>query len=80
MVNAPKKNVSPLPVGRYGKSTKKSTRQRHQANRVESGLEAETVQGLGTLRSLQSKKKLSVEKQRETHFLSNEETNKWIKA
>jgi len=79
MVNALKKNLSPLPVGKYYKSTKKSTRPRHQANTDRSDLEAEMVRALGALRSLRSKKKLSVEKRRETHFLSNEEKLKWIK-
>jgi len=30
------------------------------------------------MRSLRTKKKLSVEKRQETHFLSNEEKEKWI--
>ena len=78
MVNAPKKNFSPLPAGRYGKSTKRSTQRRHQANEGKSGLEAERIRALGALRSLRSKKKLAAEKRRETHFLSNEEREKWI--
>jgi hypothetical protein len=41
-------------------------------------LEAGIVRALGALRSLRSKKKLAVEKQRETHFLNNEEKAKWI--
>jgi len=78
MVNAPNKNISPLPAGKYGKSTKQSTRRRHRVNEGKSGLEAERVRALGALRSLQSKKKLAAEKKRETHFLSNEETEQWI--
>jgi len=78
MVNAPKKNFSPLPAGKYGKSTKKSTRRRHQANEGKSGLVAERIRALGALRSLRSKKKLAAEKRQETHFLSNEEREKWI--
>ena len=78
MVNAPKKTFSPLPAGKYGKSTKKSTRRRHQANEGKSGLVAERVRALGALRSLRSKKKLAAEKRQETHFLSNEEREKWI--
>ena len=78
MVNAPKKSFSPLPAGKYGKSTKKSTRRRHQANEGKSGLVAERVRALGALRSLRSKKKLAAEKRQETHFLSNEEKKKWI--
>jgi hypothetical protein len=35
---------------------------------------------LGALRSLRCKKKLAAEKRRETHFLSNEEREKWIEA
>jgi len=78
MVNAPKKNFSPLPAGKYGKSTKQSTRRRHQANEGKSGLVAERVRALGALRSLWSKKKLAAEKRQEMHFLSNEEKEKWI--
>jgi len=43
-----------------------------------SGLEAEKVRALGALRSVESKKKLATEQRRETHFLSNEEKEKWI--
>jgi len=78
MVNAPKKNFSPLLAGRYGKSTTWSTLRCHQANEGKSGSEAERVGALGALRSLRSKKKLAAEKQRETHFLRNEEKEKWI--
>jgi len=41
-------------------------------------LEAERVRTLGTLRRSRSKKKLAAEKRRETHFLSNDDTEKWI--
>jgi hypothetical protein len=38
MVNALKKNFSPLPAGKYGKSTKRSIqRHHHQANEGKSG-------------------------------------------
>jgi hypothetical protein len=78
MVNAPKKNLSPLPAGKYGKSTKHSTRRRHHANKGKSGLEAERVRALGGLRSLRSKKRLAAAKRWETHIASNEEREKWI--
>jgi len=78
MVNAPKMNLSPLPAGKYGKSTKQSTLRRHQVNEGKSGLEGERVRALGALRSLRSKKKLAAEKKQETHFLSNEEKEQWI--
>jgi len=78
MVNAPKKNFTPLPAGRYGKSRKCSTQRRHKVNEGKSGLVAERIRALGGLRSLRSKKKLAAEKRRETHFLSNEEKEKWI--
>jgi len=78
MVNAPKKNFSPLPVGRYSKSTQQSTQRRNHANEPKSGLEAERVRELGALRSLRSKKKLVAEKREEMHLLSNEEKEKWI--
>jgi len=78
MVNAPTKNFSPLLAGRYGQSKKCSTQRRYQANEGKSGLVAEKIRALGALRSLKYKKKLAVEKRRETHFLSNEEKEKWI--
>jgi len=78
MVNAPKTNFSPLSAGRYGKSTQRSTQRRHHAKEGKSGLEAARVRALGALRRLRSKKKLAAETRRETHFLSNEEKEKWI--
>jgi len=78
IVNALKKNCLRLPAGRSSKSTNWSTQQRPEANESKSGLEAERVRALGVLRSWRSKKKLAVEKQYETHFLSNEEKMKWI--
>jgi len=78
MVNAPITNFSPLLVSRYGKLTKWSTQRHYQANEGKSGLEAESVQALGALRSLRFKKKLPAEKRHETHFLSNEDKEKWI--
>jgi len=78
MVNAPKKNFSPLRAGRIGKSTQRSTQRRHQATEGKSGFEAERVRALGALRSLRSNKRLAAETRREMHFLSNEEKEKWI--
>jgi hypothetical protein len=78
MVNAPKKNFTPIPAGRYGKSTKRSTQRRHKVKEGKSGVEAERIRALGAVRSLRSKKKLAAEKRREMHFLSNEEKGKWI--
>jgi len=73
MVNDPKKNFPPLPAGKYGKSTNRSTRQHHQANHSKSSLEADRVRALGALRRLQSKQKLSADRRRATNFLSQEE-------
>jgi len=78
MVDPPTTNFSPLPEGIYSKSTKRSTQRRQQANEGKSSLEAERIRELGALLSLRSKKKLAAEKRRETHFLSNEEKEKWI--
>ena len=78
MVNAPKKNFLPHPAARNGKSKKRSTQRCHQANEGKSGLEAERVRALGALSSLRSKKRPAAEKRRETHFLINEEQEKWI--
>jgi hypothetical protein len=63
MVNAAKMKSSPLPAGRYGKSTQRSTQQRDQANAGKCNLEADRVRALGALRSLGCKKKLLAEKQ-----------------
>jgi len=71
MVNAPKKSFSPLLPGKYGKSSKPSTKRRHRENEGKSGLNAERVRALGALHSLRSKKKLTAKKHRETHLLSN---------
>jgi len=73
MVNALKQNFLPLPEGNYGKWTNRSTQRPHSPNEGKNGLEAERVRALGAMHSLQSKKKLAAEKQRETHFVSNEE-------
>jgi len=80
MVNDLKNYFSPLLAGKYGKLTKQSTRRRHQANESKRGLEAERVRALGAVRSLRFRKMLSAENRRETHFLSNEEREKWIEA
>jgi len=47
-------------------------------NEGKSGVEAERVRAFGALRSLRSKMKLAAKKQRETHFLSNKDNEKWI--
>jgi len=65
-------------VGRYGKSTKQSTQQRHYANEDMSSFKTDRVRALGALCRLRSEKKLVAEKQWETDFLSNEEKEKWI--
>jgi len=78
MVNAPKKNLSQLLSGKYGKSTKKSTRRHHQANKCKSALEAEKIWAWGALGSLRSKNKFLAEKWRETHVLCKEEKQKCI--
>ena len=78
MVNAPKKNFSTIPVCRCSKSTQRSTQPCHQANDGKSFLDAERVRAHGAFCSLTSKKKLAAQKWRVTHFLSNEEKDKWI--
>jgi hypothetical protein len=78
MVNVPKKNLAPLPAGKYGKSTKSSTKRRHAANKGKSGLEAERVRALGALRSLRSKKKIAAGKMKETQSMGKEEKERWI--
>jgi hypothetical protein len=78
MVNAPKKNFSPLPAGKYGESTKQPTCRHHQANEGMRGLEAERVRALGALCSLRSKRRLPAENRQEKDFVNNEEKEKWI--
>jgi hypothetical protein len=78
MVDASKKNISPHLAGRYDKSTKWSTQRHHYANEGKSGLEGKRVRALGALCSVRLTMKLVAETQHETHFLSNEENEKWI--
>jgi len=49
------------------------------SKKTRSGLQAERVGALGALCRLQSKKKLSVEKRWEPHYLSKQAKEKWIK-
>jgi hypothetical protein len=58
IVNTAKRNLSPLPAGKYGKLTKQSTWWHNQANQGHCGLEEEMVPALGALRSLRSKRSL----------------------
>jgi len=78
MVNAPRKNLLPLPAGKYGKSTKHSTRRRHQVNDGMSGLDTEMVLALRALRSFRSKMKVAAKRRHKTHISSNKEMEKWI--
>jgi len=78
MVNALDMNYPPLLAGKYGKSTKWSTQQRHQADEGRSSLEAERVRALGALRSLRSKTKLAAGKRPQPHIISNEVKEKRI--
>jgi len=78
MVNVLKNNLSPLPAGIDGKSTRCPTWRRHQANQTQTALEAEEVRALGALQSLRSKETLAVGKRPQMYFLSNEEMEKQI--
>jgi hypothetical protein len=78
IVNPSKKNFSSLPAGRYRKSPKRSTQQGPHVNEGKCSLEVERIRALGALRRLRSKMKLAAELPRETHFLNNEEKEKWI--
>jgi len=79
MVIAPDKYLSPLPAGRYGRTTKLSTRWRHRANEGQNDLEAERARALIAYCSLQSKEKLATEKRQETHLLSNKQKETWMR-
>jgi len=78
MVNDPKTNLPPHPREKSGKPRKRRKRRHHQVNEGMSGLETERIRALGTLRSLQSKKKCSAEKRQETHLLNIKEKEPWI--
>jgi hypothetical protein len=62
MVHALKKNISPLPAGKYNKWTQRSPKRCNQANEGKSRLQAGRVQALVALHSFQSKKKPVAEK------------------
>jgi len=74
----PEKYFSPLPAGKYGISTNRSTQRRDQANQGKSGLEAERVWALGALCSMRSNMKFAAERRQETNFLNNKEKEKSI--
>jgi len=78
MVNVPKRNLSPLPAGKYRKLTQRSTAQGHRADKGKRGLEAEQVRAIRALCGMRSENKLEVGKQQETDFVSNEQKKKWI--
>jgi len=78
MVNPLKQNISPHSAGRYGQSAKRSTQHHHLANAGKSGFQAERIGALRALLSVRSQEMLAVEIWRETHFLSNEEKEKWM--
>jgi len=78
MVKGLKKNISPLPVGKYGKLTLWSTRRHYEPDAGKSAIEAERFRALWVVHSMQSRKKLPSEKQWETHFLSHDQNKKWI--
>jgi hypothetical protein len=71
-VNALRKSFSPLPAGRYGKSSNKSSRRHHQVNEETSGLDVERVRAVVGVCSLRSKKQHPAEKRHKMHFLGNE--------
>jgi len=58
MVNAWKRNISPLPAGRNGKSTNRSTQQHHHVNEVKSGWDSERFRALGAMRGFRRKRSL----------------------
>jgi hypothetical protein len=76
MLNSPKINISPLPKGKYGKSTKLSKKWHHQANESNSSVEAARNSVLRVFCRLRSKMNHSTEKSQKTHFLCNEENEK----
>jgi len=78
MVNAEKKNLSPLLAGIYGTSSECSTWRHHQVNEGMSCLEGESVWALGALRSLWWKKKSVAGTWREMHLSSNEQKEEWV--
>jgi hypothetical protein len=79
MVNALKKNLSPLPAAKCGKSTPQCTQRSHQGNQGKTALQAERVRVLGALCSLGSKQKLSGGKRSEMHYRSDKVEEEEIK-
>jgi len=61
VVNALKKNSSPLLAGKYGKSTKQSTSWNHQQNQGKYSLETERVRAFGALCGFRFRKNVSTE-------------------
>jgi len=73
-----KKNLSPLPAGKYGQLTECCTWQRDKPNGGKSGLDADRVPTIGWLRILRSNMMLAAGREQEKHSSTNEEKEKWI--
>ena len=78
MVNTPKKNFSPLPAGKFGKSDNPATLKRHRTNAGKGGIESERIRALQALRTLRSKKKAKAAASKDTVSMTQQEREKWI--
>jgi len=80
MVNTLTKNNSPLPEGKFGKTTKQSTWRRNEENHRKCCLELAWVQALGPLCSFLLKQKFAAEMLHKMHWERIEEKEQWIKG
>jgi hypothetical protein len=78
MVNAPKKNISLHPEGKYDKSTKKSIHRRHQAKKARAAWWQNGSQHWEYSAACDLKRSLRQRKSRKHTFSRNEEKEKWI--
>jgi hypothetical protein len=74
MAKAQEMHITPLRASEYGHSTMRISQLHHQMKKGNSAFQQERVRTHAALRRLQAKEKLMAEKQQETHFLSNAET------
>jgi len=75
MVNAPKKNLSPFPAGKYSKWTKQFTQQSRQANQGKSGWTQSVSEQCENCAAYDVKRSFGGEKMGNTLFKQQRETD-----
>lgn len=78
MVDSSKKNYSPLPAGKYGRSDNPATVKRHRTNAGKSGIESERIRAHNNLRALKCKKRKKAEGSEEIRDMDSDQRDKWI--